>query len=106
MLHSQALELPITKTLYPGTNVIQYGGQTLVFNNSVMLKVRLAYTALLRFEVSVARHPSATEVEGASGTEQMAITWEDYQQLLYDGVVPSDGWVAELNLTEGGWVEK
>ena len=106
---SQSLELPLQKDLFPGTHTIVYGGQSFVFQTAVLIRVDLRFTSLTMFEVTVKRHPHAPPASGASaspGGEPLFITWEDYQTLMYDGDAPSDGWTAEIDLTEGGWVEK
>ena len=110
---SQNLELPVTKSnqavtvsLQPGNHSIQYGGQTLVFDTQVQLLVRLYFVSLDRFQIAFKRHPNAPQGGGSPASEQVFLTWEEYQELMFNGTAPTDEWIGEINNSEGGWVER
>ena len=105
---SQALELPLTKSLQPGTHEIVYGGQTLKFETQVALQVRLYYVGLVRFQIAFKKHPYAGGGGGgAAATEWVALTWEEYNETMYDDDAPDDEWIGEIDTSgEGGWVER
>lgn len=100
---SDQLPVPLEKTLLPGVTTLNYWGQTLRFTTDVPIRVSLLAIGEGRIRLQFSRYGSLEG--GASGTSDVLIQWENWDNEIYSGPAPDDPWSGILN-TESGFTEK
>ena len=101
---SDQLYAPMTKTVFPPQETINYGGQTLKFSTDVPLKISLEVVAPGKIRLKFKAHPGTGGNAPAATT--VNIFWEDWSNEIYNGSAPvTEPWDGIL-LTESGFTEK
>lgn len=94
------------KAIFPGVTTVQFAGHTLVFNTDGYLRVKLSRVGPGQVELTVI--PKSLPGEGESlnySASTLVINWQNFNETIYDGSVPSASWGGVLD-TEAGWTEK
>ena len=92
-------ELPLEDKLSPGTAYVSYQGQNFRIATTVPVKVR--FESISPFLI----HIRVVAADGGP-TGKITIFWLNFEQQIYNGLVPlNDPWEATLN-TEGGFVDR
>jgi len=102
-----SLPLPIEKKVPAGESVVFYAGQTLQFNTSVPLLLKLEPLTLTRIKLKVKVHPGYPIPNGPAATAEntLIIYWVNFSTDVYDGGAPAETIEGILD-TEGGFVDR
>jgi len=105
--NGDSLPLPLEKKVAVGETIITYAGQTLRFNTSVPLLVRLEPLSVTQIQYKVKVHPGFAIPSGPAGSSEnnLTIFWVNIGTGVYDGGAPSGTLEGVLN-TEGGFVDR
>ncbi|MBI4720485.1 MAG: hypothetical protein HY770_04565 [Chitinivibrionia bacterium] len=102
------LPAPLERDIYPGVTNISYAGQSFRFETTVTIHVSLiprgANLIELRFKVHQGT-TTRTPVMAASPNMQIEIDWVNWNNTIFSGTPPPDGWEGLLH-TESGFTEK
>ncbi len=106
-VNGDSLPLPLEKKVAVGESIIDYAGQTLRFNTSVPLLVRLEPLSTTQIQYKVKVHPGFAIPSGPAGSSEnnLTIFWVNIGTDVYDGGAPSGTIEGVLN-TEGGFVDR
>ncbi len=101
---SDQLSAPMTTTVFPPQETINFAGQSLRFTTDVPLKVSLEIVAPGKIRLKFKAVPTAGGNAPAATT--VNIFWENWSNDIYDGSAPTtEPWDGIL-LTESGFTEK
>ena len=102
-----SLPLPLERKVPAGETVIDYAGQTIRFNSSTPLSVKLEPISLTQISFKVKVYPGTPLPSGPVGTAEnvLKIYWVNIGTDIYDGGAPMETIEGILN-TEGGFVDR
>jgi len=102
-----ALPLPIEKKIQPGESVVEYAGQTIRFNTSTTLLIRLEPVSLTQIAYKIKVHPGFPIPNGPVGSSEntLNVYWVNVGTDIYDGGAPA-GTIEGILNTEGGFVDR
>jgi hypothetical protein len=100
-----AMLAPKDLVLSPGVTEVHYGGQTFRFETPQPLYLHLEPAGTNRIRVRFECHECGQAGGAASAGVEMQFYWENFDEIVYSGPPPKDGWEGILN-TESGFTEK
>jgi hypothetical protein len=101
---SDELAVPLSKKVLPPGETIQYAGQSLKFDTTVPLRVRLLDMGPGRVRLTFWAIGGGTPGDAPASLE-LIVKWLNWNNEIYSGSAPLTAWQVDL-LTESGFTEK
>lgn len=102
-----SLPLPLEKKIPAGETVVDYAGQTIRFNSSTTLLLKLEPISLTQIAFKIKVYPGTPLPSGPAGSAEntLSVYWVNVGTDIYDGGAPAETIEGILN-TEGGFVDR